>query len=508
MERSPAALIPRPHLMSNLVVWVLATLLFVVCVLNLEYRRLDARVDKVADNLRHHLAMQLNLRELSLESFSHHLSTLPVLDLELARNYAARLLQHHPQIYMLALASQVPAGERRRFEKDMSEFSARGFSIHPPREGGATLPPAYYPVVLLEPELPEARGLLGMDMAESSSVLSGLLGGVKDGGLSRPIALADNRGYLLYHAVDSGFGHGAPPTIHGYQHYALLVVRASALLPGWALDMPGLQLRLRHPDSSLGERGLLLEHRSEASQLLPLPVFERVIDMDDEQQPLRLEIEYLPSWQALDIWLLAGLFVAGLLLVAQAGWILLRVSRARHRLLEQQQTLYQKAHFDHLTGLPNTNLLIDRLEQAIRSAQRTSSRVAVFFLDLDEFKRVNDLWGHDVGDQLLIQIGVRLRESMRGEDTVARIHGDEFIVLIPMLDGDEQLRRVRYKLELLFEAPFRVGDIELRQTGSIGLAVYPDDANDAEELLGLADREMYQHKNTRDGGDVSAAVGG
>ncbi|NVK40146.1 MAG: sensor domain-containing diguanylate cyclase [Oceanospirillaceae bacterium] len=509
MERSPADLMPRTRLTGNFVVWLLASLLFISCALMLEYRRLDSRADKVANDLNHHLEMQLASQGMVLESFAHYLSTLdPEPDLDLARAYAARLQQHEPNVYMLALASRVEPDARESFMQRMQDWKGRGFSIHPQREPGVRTAAPYYPVVLLEPELPEARALLGMDMSYETSALSGLLGrdGV-DAGLSRPIALAENRGYLLYHAVEPGFEHGKNARLGGHRHYALLVVRAATLMPGWALDMPGLSVRLRHPDETLGDRGLLFEHPGESRSLLPLPTFTRTAALSDETQPLLLDIHYRPPWQVLDLWLIAGLFVGGVLLMSQGGWVLLRVGRARQRYMEQQQSLYEKAHYDHLTGLPNTNLLIDRLEQAIRSAQRTASRVAVFFLDLDDFKRVNDLWGHDVGDQLLIQVGVRLRESMRGEDTVARIHGDEFVILIPVLEGESQLDNVRDKLELLFTRPFRVGDIELTQGGSIGLAVYPDDADDAEGLLGLADRQMYLHKQTKGRDDISTAVG-
>lgn len=508
MERSPVDLMPRAHLIGNVVIWSIATLLFIGSALLLEYRRLESRFDTIVNDLSHHIGQQLQSREMVLESFAHYLSTLPQMDLSRTREFAARLHQHGPDFYMLALASRVPATERPMFEERMRERESRGFNIHPLHENETPASPAYYPVVLLEPEVPVARALLGMDMVQEASALSGLLNGkTDDRGISRPIALDDSRGYLLYHAIKPDFTDEVAHGAGDYGHYALLVIRAEALLPGWALDLPGLSLRLRHPDTDLGDRGLLLEHRQEGHRLLPLPPFERVMALSDEEQPLQLELSYLPPWQVLDVWLLLGVLGGGLLLILQGGWVVLRVVKARHRLLDQQKSLYEKAHYDHLTGLPNTNLLIDRLEQAIRSAQRTASRVAVFFLDLDDFKRVNDLWGHDVGDQLLIQIGVRLRESMRGEDTVARIHGDEFVILLPVLDSESQLNKVRDKLEQLFAIPFRVGDIELTQSGSIGLAVYPDDADEAEGLLGLADRQMYLHKQAKDRGEVDTAVG-
>ncbi|MFC6670477.1 CHASE domain-containing protein [Marinobacterium aestuariivivens] len=379
MERSPVDLMPRAHLISNLVVWVFAVLLFIGSALSLEYRRLETRFETLAGDLTHQVDSQLRSRQMALESFAHYLSTQSELDLARARAFANLIHQHHSDLYMLAIASRVPAVEREGFEAKMRAGESRGFDIHPlrPADAGAQ-PDDYYPVVLLEPELPEARALLGMDLAQETSVLSGLISGaVRPDGISRPIILGNSRGYLLYHAVTPLDDEDAVAG-QGYSRYALLVIRADALLPGWAQDLPGLDVQLIHPDGDLGERGLLARLQPDLSRSLPIRPFRYSHSYTGLMQPLRLELSYQPPWQALDIWLLAGLLGGGVLLMLQGGWVVLRILRARFRLLEQQKSLYDKAHFDHLTGLPNTNLLLDRLEQAIRSAQRTSSRVAVF----------------------------------------------------------------------------------------------------------------------------------
>ena len=162
----------------------------------------------------------------------------------------------------------------------------------------------------------------------------------------------------------------------------------------------------------------------------------------------------------------------------------------------ERDKLYSQANFDLLTGLPNTNMLMDRAEQAIRMAERSGSIVAICYLDLNKFKVVNDTWGHDAGNELLIQIALRLKQALRAEDTVARIHGDEFIILLPEVN---KLSAWDYnipdKLLSIFEQPFYVAGQALHITGSFGVASYPEDGRDLESLLGVSDKRMYVHKH-------------
>nr|WP_158651899.1 sensor domain-containing diguanylate cyclase [Marinobacterium profundum] len=468
-------------------------------IIALEYDRLESHFDTFSQNIITKVEQQLREQQLALESFAHGLSSQSEYSYIQAQNIAQSLLQHSPDLYMFAVASRVESGQREEFEQQMSRSQSRGFRIQTPTSSTTdNSTQSLYPIVLLVPERPEARSLLGLDLASESSALSGRLSGiVAPSGMSKPILLGNGPGYLIYHAIDRQLDHQGHKMPGQFSRYALLAVSAETLFAPWMIDEPGLSLHLDNLTSADSPPVILFESQPQQEFALPIPSMSRNHQFAGTSSNLVLNIQYQPRWQALDLWQLTGLLVGLCLLMLQVGWVLRRVWRTRQYLFEQQQSLYNKAHFDHLTGLPNTNLLLDRLEQAIRSAQRTSSQVAVFFLDLDDFKQVNDAWGHDVGDQLLIQIAVRLRDSMRSEDTVARIHGDEFVILIPIFSGEHQLNKVRGKLETLFERPFKVGDIVLQQSGSFGLAIFPEDADDAEGLLGLADRQMYLRKQNR-----------
>jgi len=161
---------------------------------------------------------------------------------------------------------------------------------------------------------------------------------------------------------------------------------------------------------------------------------------------------------------------------------------------QAEEALLRLANHDALTGLPNRILMQDRLSQAIMHAHRTRRQVAVMFIDLDRFKHVNDSLGHDAGDQLIVEIARRLSGSLRESDTVSRQGGDEFVVVLPDLAGEEDAAKVARKLlDNLFQ-PLVLRGQEVFPSGSIGIAMYPRHGEDSTTLLKCADSAMYGSK--------------
>lgn len=159
-----------------------------------------------------------------------------------------------------------------------------------------------------------------------------------------------------------------------------------------------------------------------------------------------------------------------------------------------EQHIRQLANFDMLTGLPNRLLLNDRVGKAISAAQRDQTRLGVLFLDLDHFKNVNDILGHLIGDELLIQVSRRLSSVVRDKDTVSRMGGGEFVLLLP--DSDvEGVAMVARKLLDAISQPYRIGENEMTVTVSIGIAMYPEDGADFDVLYKHADIAMYRAKH-------------
>ncbi|WP_323753723.1 EAL domain-containing protein [Marinobacter sp.] len=161
---------------------------------------------------------------------------------------------------------------------------------------------------------------------------------------------------------------------------------------------------------------------------------------------------------------------------------------------EAAELIRKQAYFDSLTSIPNRLLSLDRLSQMIKEMERSGEKAAVVFLDVDDFKKVNDSLGHDVGDKVLVEAANRLSSVVRDSDTVGRLGGDEFIVLMGALAESFDAVGTVEKLLGVFREPFTIDGRELILTTSIGVAVFPDNGESATDLLRNADAAMYQSK--------------
>jgi diguanylate cyclase (GGDEF)-like protein len=161
-----------------------------------------------------------------------------------------------------------------------------------------------------------------------------------------------------------------------------------------------------------------------------------------------------------------------------------------------EEKLRFMAHHDPLTGLTNRALFYDRLETALRSANRNQSRLALLYLDLNEFKRINDTWGHEAGDEVLREVARRLENGTRQADTVGRMGGDEFTVLLTDIpDSSPVVEATVGKIRDILGAPINLAGQAFRITSGIGVALYPEDGETAQQLLIKADANMYLNKH-------------
>ncbi|MDH3760288.1 MAG: sensor domain-containing diguanylate cyclase [Gammaproteobacteria bacterium] len=187
-----------------------------------------------------------------------------------------------------------------------------------------------------------------------------------------------------------------------------------------------------------------------------------------------------------------------------------KVRHSDRRLIEESATLasiaverdltdrmiWKQANYDSLTGLPNRNLLRERLGREINKARRHNLQLGLMFIDLDHLKQVNDTLGHHKGDELLAQVGARLKTGMRDSDTVARLGGDEFTVVVVELDQISDVEQVAEKVLSELAGAFRLGQESVYLSASIGIAFYPDHGEDMESLIKSADQAMYDAKNS------------
>ena len=165
-----------------------------------------------------------------------------------------------------------------------------------------------------------------------------------------------------------------------------------------------------------------------------------------------------------------------------------------------EQIVNRKASYDHLTGLPNKLLFYDRLQLAISRAKREGESLAVMYLDLDGFKLINDIYGHHVGDKVLQAMSVRMQKCLRESDTLARIGGDEFTLLLPQVKSHDEMEVIASKLTKAVNRTFSINGKNHLLSVSIGIALYPDDCVTCEALIQSADHAMYEIKNTQKNG--------
>jgi diguanylate cyclase (GGDEF)-like protein/PAS domain S-box-containing protein len=182
-----------------------------------------------------------------------------------------------------------------------------------------------------------------------------------------------------------------------------------------------------------------------------------------------------------------------------------QVATAIERMQLHEQLQYM-AQYDALTGLPNRQLFHDRLESALVRAGRNAGGVSLLFLDLDKFKQVNDQYGHAAGDLLLYEVAQRIKSRVREADTVARIGGDEFVVLLESATTPGDATRVADQIRAAMERPVTFGNVSLHATLSIGVAEYPEHGRTAAQLLKYADASMYAAKRCRGVREDSVAV--
>jgi diguanylate cyclase (GGDEF)-like protein/PAS domain S-box-containing protein len=168
------------------------------------------------------------------------------------------------------------------------------------------------------------------------------------------------------------------------------------------------------------------------------------------------------------------------------------ISLSKH----QERRMEYIAHHDALTGLPNRVLLSDRMQQAISHAHRSGEMLAVLYLDLDGFKPINDKYGHEVGDRVLIEIAGRMKKALRASDTAARIGGDEFVLLLPGQASMKECEMTTRRLLSSIAAPMQVGEHRVTLSASIGISIYPTDDADPDALLRDADQAMYAAKRS------------
>lgn len=422
-------------------------------------------------------------------------------------HYAQQVRARHAQIAQIKVVESVARQNLPRFiarkrASGLPEFQIRSFSYDDSDRFGRKKSgkPWYYPIVFMEPMPNGSRGTLGLDMDSVPFLRLAMNTSASQQHTvaTHPFRLAQgDSAYVMFRPVaplrTTTAGSGDETRL-----FASLVIRTQAILPSLRANIPGLRFSLYHADFPAHKpEGELIhfEHHGRSdleTTLFPKLHYER--KLETESQPFILLAEQQLGWTALDFRQLAAILAITLLLF---GFLLRFVLAHRRNELERCQTetrfAYMATH-DALTGLANRNLFMDRLTHAMARAHRCDTRLALLFLDLDKFKQVNDTYGHGVGDQLLKMVAERICSNVREDDTVARLSGDEFVVILESITTHQGASTAAKVIHDKLVQPFLINGEALNIDVSIGTAIYPDDSEDIEELIKLADAAMYAVK--------------
>ena len=303
--------------------------------------------------------------------------------------------------------------------------------------------------------------------------------------LGQPL-LANSDGYwLLGPTPEDAWGFMLPEGENKtlYSSFPVSASQITSQTEGQLLNKEGLfSLIDVHPlqDNNRSSTGAFEAHASSRESLTANQYHWKLIsyigrdDLDDYSLDLLVKLTFFG----------AGLF----LLTASASWV---IASAIVRKRVHRAELYNLAHFDALTGLPNRTLYFDRLNQTYESSKRHQRIFAILYIDLDDFKKVNDTMGHDAGDMLLKEVSDRMLGMVRKSDTVGRMGGDEFMVILTDLSQYHDAEEVAAKLLEAITRPVKLSGGEAVVGACIGIVVYPHDSEDMEELVKMADEAMY-----------------
>jgi diguanylate cyclase (GGDEF)-like protein len=482
------------------VLWLALTAILCAAIIAFDLARAQARFQEQGNDLFDYVSNRIETSTTVLDGFTALLASSddPRHEKDRVSFYAEQMLRRYPFIYMLEIAMQVPRHQLEGFVAEQrqagsTDFRVRAFDFVTRRTWVPLADsPYYYPIVFMRPQPQESQEILGLDIGSNEFFRRALAASER---LRQPVAshpfvlIEGERAYMMHSAVLHTNGNSG-------LRYGLLVIKAASLLPA-DIRRTGRSLRLHHVDFAPGDQqGLLAERAGESAGMVEswlFPRFTYTRTLDDPGQPFVLQVEQQLEWSDLNRPLL-GLALLGSML---SFMLLLGYARIHHqhelqRLVEADR-LFQLANYDSLTGLPNRNLLQDRLHHAQQRAYRQEMTLALLFIDLDKFKMINDTFGHEGGDALLCMAARRLQECVRESDTLGRLGGDEFVAVLEDCKPEEPARVVR-KIEEAFTRSFRLQDTEVHLQASVGIATYPDDGTDVRQLLRFADDEMYARK--------------
>lgn len=496
--------------MGLLVLWGLITFGVLAAVVwsDLTYARI--RLDQIGRGILQHVSDRALISEAAIEGFAAFVASQGNLDQGRTRQYAQALLQRYPFLYMFEVTRRVSQADRPAVRSALSKhypgFQIRRFGYGKDRRWEISPPAAFfYPIVFQEPLLSGPDNVYGLDLYSSDFLRAAMAASFSRGEpvTTRPFDLAEGgRGYVMVRAVSRG--SDAAGNAFDVPEYVLLALKSDKLFSALNEAPPGLDVRLWYrgipSDDPAGE--VFERPAGPVSRLAArmLPELHEQLPLELASQPFDIKLSWQLAWSDLSLGLMVAILSGSLAALLGVRFYGSRYIENELLDLEQQGRLYELANFDSLTGLANRNRLMDFLAAELARAKRCKQSLAVLFLDLDDFKEINDSYGHQTGDAILAQAARRLQRHLRAEELLARYGGDEFVWVTGEGVSREGVRVLISKLKAEFQKPVEGRGSYFQIRVSIGYAVFPQDGQTIPELFDAADADMYRDKRTSKAG--------
>lgn len=483
----------------------------IVVVLNI--RDVEKDLSQYGDAYSSYLNKEMVSSETILKGFSALFGAVGNTDPDKASRYVMQVIDANPQIFALEIVQVVTQNQLARFVAQkrrggIPNFNVKSFSYDSDRKWQALEEKAvYYPLVFMAPVHAGAEDLLGLDLESVPFLRHAITEALQRRApvATHPFRLVEgNLAYVVFYPITQAFRSSDSPFALNTDDELVvdMVIDVGKLVAAEKCPpITGQTVIIHHKDFSAEQpEGQLLRRAGEqrsAVETWLFPAFVYQKKLATMEEPFALSITRQVGWSDLSLGLLTLMAVLTVLSTLLLLGYLRAQQLSRGMQMENQKRLWMLANHDSLTGLPNRLLLLDRLYQLLARSSRQQKGLAVMFLDIDDFKIVNDTYGHDVGDQLLKFVAERLRASTRTDDTVARISGDEFIILIESVENREWLEAVKQKIVQKLSDGLKVDDKLIHVRTSIGVALFPEDGETPEALIKQADMRMYADKKNR-----------
>lgn len=436
------------------------------------------------------------INETILDGFAAFLADVGMQDPERARFYTRTIMNRYPHLYMFQAAQRIAAEDVVEFEKRMDATLPDNRNIRVRRfvfgQGvvpvNVMIPRDYYPIVFVEPEFNVDFNVLGLDISSIQFVQDAMFTALNTtlASISQPFELSDGSPAFVMIKPSILPGQSTP------DQYALIVVKSADVFKSEPFTHDGMQLYVANEK----DEPIIFKKSPSISQLEAklFPELEEHKTIALGGQSIRFVLRQQLGFSHVNFPYVVFVLIA-YLLIALLIHLYMKSQFEAEKLKEKSNLrLFKQANFDQLTGLANRHYFESQFIRSVASCDRRHAKAAILYIDLNDFKPINDTLGHLIGDKVLKVAASEIKQVIRSDDLACRFGGDEFIVLLENLKSPENAVRVMGSIHEQFAKITRIEDYDIVLSASIGMSIYPDDGQTLTDLVRKADKKMYENK--------------